>query len=147
MVATGHGVPAAAAVAAPPPPTTARHSHARTFYVTSQVRHASGAGFEQAGTHALRCARARRTCVRYLCWRAKSRLRARADGARAPADRVLAAEALEGWIVWPACGCARWLRRVLAIGGGDARARVIVVGGVCGRGVRGADGARSGDGD
>ena len=41
---------------------------------------------------------------------------------------------------------------VVTAGIGDPRrrcmhARVIVVGGVCGRGVRGADGARGGDGD
>jgi hypothetical protein len=64
------GVPAAAAVAAPLSPTTAHHVRARACYVTSQVRRASGAGREQAGTHARRCARARRTRARCLCWRA-----------------------------------------------------------------------------
>lgn len=74
----------------------------------------------RAGRHARAEVRARAADSRALSVLARG---ARVDGAREPADRVLAAGPMEGWILGSACGCARWLRRALAIGGADARAR------------------------
>jgi len=73
----------------------------------------------RAGRHARAEVRARAADSRALSVLARG---ARVDGAREPADRVLAAGPMEGWILGSACGYARWLRRALAIGGADAHA-------------------------